>query len=333
MKETQYHLKNLYKLIRFKPDNKNVFKDIHKWRYQVIRGQLAKTRAVLKITHNFNPEGYFQLLNEITADNLLKRFEHKDRKRAPHYRRVLMTGSNSSFTWLAKEFVGDPLGISWFVINPKFKKNQRALINKAFNELERLHKIPYPEFRHFITQRFPSVDHDTIKRRLKRIYLHKEEAQSLNFYLEKQHILGNKKVFIHGDFIISNLIVSRGIVYLTDFEFISAEHPMTDLATLWRFSQLNLPIRKEIIKRFIKTKDDENNFLIALARDILYHLIGIGVLGHKITSEKQRFMEETAIAEFLALSEGVSSLLKLAEQEAKKYASLERELIDSPYKN
>ena len=185
-----YQLKNLYKLIHFKPNFDQEFKDIHNWKFEVIKGKLDKSEAILKITHNFFQDGYFQILNEIAADNRIKRFEHQSKTRAPHYRRVLLTGSDENYTWLAKEFVGDVFGVSYWVLNPKFKKNQRALINKAFDELDRLHAIPYPEFQHFIPQRFPSVDLATIDRRLSRIYPKSNLfKKSLLFYLDNQSLL------------------------------------------------------------------------------------------------------------------------------------------------
>lgn len=331
--EIHYQLKNLYKSIRFKPELDQQFKDIHGWKFEVIKGKLLNKDAVLKITHNFYQDGYFQILNEIAADNRIKRFEHKSKTRAPHYRRVLLTGSDENYTWLAKEFVGDPLGVSYWVINPKFKKNQRSLINQAFNELDRLHAIPYPEFQHFIPQRFPSVDSSTIDRRLSRIYKKNNSyKKSLHFFLDNQSLLHEKKSFIHGDFIISNLIVSRGIIYLTDFEYAASDHPMTDLAQLWQYSQINLPIRKEIIRRYLQTKHQEQIFLSALARSLLAHLIGIGKVNHKINSKIQAFEEENSVASFELIGKGIRELLKLAEVQAKKYAPLERELINKPYR-
>lgn len=333
MSDIHYQLKTLYKSIRFKPDASQQFKDIHQWKFEVIKGTLEKTSAVLKISHNFYRDGYFQILNEIAADNLIKRYEHKSRRRAPHFRRVLLTGSNENYTWIAKEFVGEPFGISYYTINPKFKANQRALINKAFDELDRLHAIPYPEFQHFIPQRFPSVDLATIDRRLARIYQNNPAAKkSLHFYLDNQSLLQEKKVFVHGDFIISNLIISRGIIYLTDFEFAASDHPMTDLAQLWKFSPLNLSIRKEILRRYLKTKNQELTFLVALGKILLADLVGIGQKNHQVVDSNQRFLEETIIDEFLALGKGVGELVKLAEVQTKKYAPLEQELIDKPYR-
>lgn len=330
--ETHYQLKNLYRLIHFKPDNNQVFKDIHIWKYQVIKGKIDKIQAVLKISHNFHPEGYFELLNEIAADNLIKRFEHKSRKRAPHFRRVLLTGSDSSLTWLAKEFIGEPFGVSHYVINSRFRKNQRQLINKAFNELDRLHSIPYPEFQHFIPQRFPAAELSTMERRLKRLYRQNEYKDSLNYYFDNQHVLQEKKVFVHGDFDIANMIVSKNIVFLTDFEFSGSDHPMTDLARLWMMNSLNLNIRKEIIKRYIKSSQEDKAFCMALARDLLYLLIFYGKNCHQLKDKNENFKKTTVIEQFSVINSGIEGLLKLAEVQAKKYAPLERELIDKPYR-
>jgi len=327
-----HQLKKLYKSIRFKPSKGQEFKNIHDWKFEVVKGTLEKTKAVLKISHNFHQSGYFQILNEIAADNLIKRFEHKSRTRAPHYRRVLLNGSDSTYTWLAKEFVGDPFGISYFVVHPKFKKNQRQLINKAFNELDRLQAIPYPEFQQFIPQRFPSVDSATIVRRLGRIYKNDEHKKTLHFFLDNQSVLHQKKVFVHGDFIISNLIISRGIVYLTDFEFASSDHPMTDMARLWRTNQLNPGIRKEIIKRYVNTRTEEIAFRAALIRDLFYFLIIYGRVGDKTASVRGKFMKESCIEEFIAAGEGMKALEKLTKIQAEKFTPIEKELIDKPYR-
>lgn len=330
--ETHYQLKNLYRSIHFKPDNNQIFKDIHHWKYQVIKGSIDKTQAVLKISHNFHPEGYFELLNEIAADNLIKRFEHKSRKRAPHFRRVLLTGSDSSLTWLAKEFVGEPFGVSHYVINPKFRKNQRQLLNKSFNELDRLHSIPYPEFQHFIPQRFPAVESSTTKRRLGRLYHQNEYKNSLSYYLDNQSALQEKKAFVHGDFDIANMIISKNIVFLTDFEFSGSDHPMTDLARLWMMNSLNLQIRKEIIKRYIKSPKEEKFFCVALAKDLLYLLIAYGKNSYQPESKSDNFKKRSVIEQFPVIRLGMNGLLKLAEVQAKKYAPLEKELIDKPYR-
>jgi len=328
---THVMLKPLFNFLRFKPDKSQVFKDIHDWKFEVIKGDLDKVPAILKISHNFHRLGYFEILNEIAADNLIKRFEHKSKKRAPHYRRVLLTGSDANYTWLAKEFVGSPFGVSYYVINPKFKKNQKQLVNKSFDELDRLQAIPFPEFQHFIPQRFPSVDTATIERRLNRIYQGKHK-KTLHFFLDNQRLLHEKKVFIHGDFIISNMIVDHGIVYLTDFEFASSDHPMADVARLWKFSHLNPTIRSEIIKRYVKSKQDEKVFLVALARDLLYPLISYGRLGHKSTSASGQFDKDSTIEAFQAIGGGLKNIIALAEAQAQKYAPLEKQLIDPPYR-
>ena len=128
------------------------------------------------------------------------------------------------------------------------------------------------------------------------------------------------------------MIVSRNIIYLTDLEYAGSDHPMTDIALLWQYSQLNLPVKKEIVRRYIKNKHQEKVFLTALSRSLLAYLIGVGTVNHKVNSKSQAFEEESYIESFPIVSKGIEALLKLSEVQAKKYAPLEKELIDKPYR-
>lgn len=325
------YLKPFFKSINFKPNQSEIYKDIHQWKFQVMKGKIGQTNALLKITENFHRDGYFKILNEIATDNLIKRFEHKSKKRAPYYRKVLHAGSNEHFTWIAKEFVGDPFGISWYVMNPKFINNQVSLINKTFDEIDRLHEIPYPEVQHFIPQRLPFINVDTINRRLNRLFKNNSFKKALSFFFENQHIIEKERAFIHGDFRISNIIITPQRTYLTDFEDATVDHPFSDIARLWLTSALNNKIRKAIVKKYIKNKSDEKMFHILLARDLLGLLLILSRLPSTTENPRLLYEKSFALEEFPMIGKGLSEHIKLADAQAKKYKTMEKDLTNIQY--
>lgn len=241
--------------------------------YYYAAGFIDKKNVFVKIISkkDFAKRCEFHYKREIYAQEIFAKANKTQNIEIPLLN-VIDSGETEKYLWIVREYKKiEPFCVSdknFYDLNPKVINNLSQIVPNICHTMKDINRIAVSDFSQKFFSRFLNEISQKSISECEALGIKMEKISEV-FNTQKLDYFTRKGVCL-GDLNPRNILIGNdgGVVFF-DFEWISVDNPIVDLAFLWYFLHRNKELQKMLIEEYELSDQGKTDFQISLIRVIL----------------------------------------------------------------